>query len=90
MKDVNEVPTEVDLEALKKQQALVNYLRKTLNFAEVIHGTIEPVCSLLHSSTQTDILEAIEFFTAAAAGNAVKSTNVGIKEILNLVWSKEA
>ncbi|XP_055952607.1 condensin complex subunit 1-like [Argiope bruennichi] len=75
-------------EEFVKQKAVVDYLKNTLNFAEVIHGIVEPVCALLHSSTQTDILEAIEFFTAAA-GNLVTGSDAGIKEILNLVWSTE-
>ncbi|KAG8183631.1 hypothetical protein JTE90_005619 [Oedothorax gibbosus] len=79
---------ETSEEECQKQQTLVNYLRDTLNFAEVIHGLSEPVCALLHSSTNTDVLEAIEFFTAAAT-SLVNGSDSGIREILNLVWSNE-
>ncbi|GBM42074.1 Condensin complex subunit 1 [Araneus ventricosus] len=86
--DKPETADDVNEEEFVKQKAVVDYLKNTLNFAEVIRGIVEPVCALLHSSTQTDILEAIEFFTAAA-GNLVTGSDVGIKEILNLVWSTE-
>lgn len=63
--------------------------QNTLNFSEVIHSIIDPINSLLHSSTQTDILEAIEFIVTIA-NNSVKGSESGIKEVLKLVWSKEA
>lgn len=71
------------------QKHLTKFIfQDTLNFAEVIHGLSEPVCALLHSSTNSDVLEAIEFFTAAAS-SLVKGSDSGIREILNLVWSNE-
>ena len=59
-----------------------------MNFSEVMHSIIEPVHALLYSSTQTDILEAIEFIMAIA-NNSIKGSESGIKEVLKLVWSKE-
>ncbi|GFY54758.1 condensin complex subunit 1 [Trichonephila inaurata madagascariensis] len=80
---------EVDnAEEFAKQKAVVDYLKNTLNFAEVIHGIIEPVSTLLHSSTQTDVLEAIDFFTSAA-GSLVTGSDAGIRQVLELVWSNE-
>ncbi|GFS87575.1 condensin complex subunit 1 [Nephila pilipes] len=75
-------------EEFEKQKAIVDYMKNTLNFAEVIHGIVEPVCALLHSSTQTDVLEAIEFFTSAA-GSLVTGSDAGIRQILELIWSNE-
>lgn len=84
-----EVDSADDAEEFAKQKAVVDYMKNTLNLAEVIHGIIEPVCALLHSSTQTDILEAIDFFTSAA-GSLVTGSDSGIRKILELIWSNEA
>lgn len=60
-----------------------------MNFAEVIHSILEPIRSLLYSSTQTDVLESIEFIIAIV-NTSVKGSDTGIREVLKLVWSKEA
>ncbi|XP_071042878.1 condensin complex subunit 1 [Parasteatoda tepidariorum] len=84
----NQEKTSTDNSDILEKQALVAYLKNTLNFAEVIHGVVQPICTLLHSSTQTDVLEAIEFLTTAS-GSLVNGLEAGVREILNLVWSIE-
>ncbi|KAG1681236.1 Condensin complex subunit 1 [Nymphon striatum] len=57
-------------------------------FANQVHRAIPIVCQLLGSKTNSDVLEAIEFFvTAFEFGVHIALT--GIRKMLLLIWSKE-
>lgn len=71
-----------------RQKTIVAFLKKMLKFSEVINDAIRPICALLHSSTQTDVLEAIDFFVVATS-SSLSGTEFQVHSILNLVSSNE-
>lgn len=51
-------------------------------------GAMEEMCQLLNSKTSSDALEAIRFFLVANQFH-LESAELGIKNMLSLVWSRE-
>lgn len=74
--------------ALSKQQVLVKYLEDTVKFAEQITKALSLICEFMQSKVTTDVLEAIDFFVAAFEFG-VRGAVVGVKQMFNLVWTKE-
>ncbi|XP_077510850.1 CAP-D2 condensin subunit [Amblyomma americanum] len=74
---------------LDKQKMLVCYLRDCAIFAEKIQAMIPVLCELLHSRTQSDTQEAINFFVSAHH-LGIRDATLGIRRMLPLVWSRES
>ena len=47
-------------------QAVVAYVSMALAFVQKLAGGVPTLCQMLGSKNQTDVLEAIEFFTTAS------------------------
>ncbi|CAK8698150.1 unnamed protein product [Clavelina lepadiformis] len=72
----------------EKQKAIITYLSESICFVEKFHEAVPVLCQLLKSKTQSDVLEAINFFTAAwefKLGFAVQ----GIAAMLDQIWNEE-
>ncbi|XP_051865844.1 condensin complex subunit 1, partial [Pristis pectinata] len=74
---------------LARQEVLVQYLQDTLTFGEKIQGAIEIVSKLLGSKNPSVVQDAIHFFVTISEFEVPGST-VGMRQMLPLVWSKEA
>ncbi|XP_067882621.1 condensin complex subunit 1 [Heterodontus francisci] len=77
-------PSELD-----KQEVLVQYLREGLTFTGKIEGAIEIVVKFLSSKNPSVVQEAIQFFLTISEFG-ISQALVGMREMLPLVWSKEA
>ncbi|XP_062895773.1 condensin complex subunit 1 [Mobula hypostoma] len=75
--------------SLARQEVLVQYLRDTLTFGEKIQGAIDVVCKLLGSKNPSVVQDAIHFFVTISEFE-VSGSMVGMRQMLPLVWSKEA
>ena len=58
-------------------------------FATQIQAAVPVICQLLGSKTNTDILEAIDFFVTGFEFG-VTLTMIGIRRMLHLIWSRES
>lgn len=85
--DNSKAPEEI-VNALSKQQVLVKYLEDTVKFAEQITKALSLICEFMNSKVATDVLEAIDFFVTAFEFG-VRGAVTGVKQMLNLVWTKE-
>ncbi|XP_022328669.2 condensin complex subunit 1-like isoform X1 [Crassostrea virginica] len=74
---------------ISKQQVLVQYLKDCFAFATQIQAAVPVICQLLGSKTNTDILEAIDFFVTGFEFG-VTLTMIGIRRMLHLIWSRES
>ncbi|KAI1309383.1 Condensin complex subunit 1 [Halotydeus destructor] len=73
---------------VNKQTVLVRYLKDCVKFAEQIQIAIPLVCSLLYSSSVTDVQEAIDFFVAAYQFG-VQGALIGIRRMIVLIFSRD-
>lgn len=73
-------------EDYKKTENAVRFLEDSLEFSRIIAGAVPKLQELLMSKTDTDVIEAINFFTAAFQFG-IKNTEVGMRQLLYLVWS---
>ena len=64
-------------------------LQDSLSFATQIQSAVPIICQLLSSKTNSDVLEAIEFFVTGVEFG-VDSAVIGVRQMLGLVWSKES
>ncbi|GCB77969.1 hypothetical protein scyTo_0021154, partial [Scyliorhinus torazame] len=74
---------------LAKQEVLVQYLKDALSFASKIEGAIEIVSKFLSSKNPSVVQETIQFFVTISEFG-ISQALVGMREMLPLVWSKEA
>ncbi|XP_078064647.1 condensin complex subunit 1-like, partial [Mustelus asterias] len=74
---------------LAKQEVLVQYLKDALTFASKMEGAIEIVSKFLSSKNPSVVQEAIQFFVTISEFG-ISQALVGMREMLPLVWSKEA
>ena len=73
---------------LTKQQFLVNYLKDSVSFANMINKALPVVCKLLGSKQVTDVLEAIQFFVSAWEFGVLNAM-MGVRQMLSLIFSRE-
>lgn len=73
---------------LKKQQILVQYLKDSLEFATIINSSIKILTKLMHSETQSDKLQVIEFYVFAVKFGIISFVNA-MDNLLPLIWTKE-
>lgn len=83
---------EISQDIFEKKETLersVAYLEGALEFAKKIDRALPLILTLLDSPAQTDVLEAISFFTSAFRFGFSKSVE-GVRRMLDLVFSKES
>lgn len=73
-------------EEYKKTENAVRFLEDSLEFSRLIVCAVPKLKELLMSKTESDVTEAIDFFTSAFQFG-IKNTESGMRQILYLVWS---
>lgn len=73
-------------EDYKKTENAVRFLEDSLEFSRLVVCAVPKLKELLMSKTDTDVTEAINFFTAAYQFG-VKNTESGMRQLLYLVWA---
>lgn len=82
------VPIEVQ-EKIEKHQKAIEYLESALEFSELIDRAVPVILTFLDSNIISDVLEAINFFTAAYLFGFNQALE-GVRKMLYLVFSKES
>ena len=59
-----------------------------LNFIKLLNKATPTVSTLLGSTNKSEVLEAIEFFRVGYE-YGIESSEIGIKRMLHLIWSKD-
>ncbi|KAL8621609.1 hypothetical protein ACOMHN_036842 [Nucella lapillus] len=77
-----------EVNAVTKQQVLVQYLKDSLAFARQIQEAVPILCQLLGSKSTSDVFEAVEFFVTSYEFG-VSAALQGVRRMLVLIWSKE-
>jgi condensin complex subunit 1 len=77
-----------DLE-LKAKRKQLDFFFDAICFVTGFHNSQGALLMLLGSKTNTDVLEAIQFFTTAAEFQ-LETAAEGVRKMLILVWSREA
>ena len=77
-----------DDEVLSKRKLQLDLLMWTVDLLSQLDSAIPSLLALLGSSSNSDVLESIEFFVVAKQFN-VQRSDVGLKRMLGLVWSRE-
>ncbi|XP_053684767.1 condensin complex subunit 1 isoform X2 [Sabethes cyaneus] len=86
------INTKVDKDLNEKFQKIeseVNFLKDSIRFSEIVAGAVPKLQEMLKSKSQTDVYEAIEFFTYAYLFG-IKGTEGGMQQMLYLVWDSDA
>ncbi|XP_037077829.1 condensin complex subunit 1-like [Pollicipes pollicipes] len=68
---------------------MVLYFKDSVAFARLIDEAIPGICGFLRSAQTTDVLEAVSFFVTAFEFGLLQAM-VGIRQMLSLIWSREA
>lgn len=64
----------------------VEFLSDSLEFSEIITKAVPKLEELLMSKTNTDVFEAVDFFTTGYLFN-IKGTESGMRRMLSLIWT---
>ncbi|XP_021694016.1 condensin complex subunit 1 isoform X2 [Aedes aegypti] len=67
----------------------VNFLKDSIRFSEIVSDAVPKLQDMLMSKSQSDVFEAIDFFTSAYLFG-IKGTECGMQQMLYLVWSSDA
>lgn len=73
-------------EEYKTAENAVRFLEDSLEFSRLIVLAVPKLQELLMSKTDSDVTEAIDFFTSAYQFG-IKNTESGMRQLLYLVWS---
>lgn len=73
-------------EEYKKTENAVRFLEDSLEFSRIIVIAVPKLQELLLSKAESDVTEAIDFFTSAYQFG-IKNTESGMRQLLFLVWS---
>jgi condensin complex subunit 1 len=73
-------------EDYKKTENAVRFLEDSLEFSRIVVSAVPKLQNLLMSKVETDVNEAIDFFTSAYRFG-IKNTECGMRQLLYLVWS---
>lgn len=73
-------------EDYKKTENAVRYLEDCLEFSRLLVNAVPKLENLMMSKTDSDSSESINFFTAAYLFG-IKNTEIGIRQMLYLVWA---
>ncbi|XP_058451548.1 condensin complex subunit 1 isoform X2 [Malaya genurostris] len=76
-------------EEFQKAENEVNFLKDSIRFSEIISDAVPKLQDMLMSKSQSDVVEAIDFFTYAYLFG-IKGTECGMQQMLYLVWSSDA
>lgn len=69
-----------------KQSSMVDFFSDCLDFSRMITEAVPKIEEFLLSKTNSDVFEAIEFFTTGYLFN-IKNTEHGVRRTLNLLWT---
>jgi condensin complex subunit 1 len=72
-------------EDYKKTENAVRFLEDSLEFSRLLVNAVPKLQNLMMSKTESDSVEAINFFTAAYLFG-IKNTEEGMRQMLYLVW----
>lgn len=73
-------------EEYKNTENAVRFLDDSLEFSRIIVEAVPKLQELLMSKVDSDVVEAINFFTTAYKFQ-IKNTESGMRQLLYLVWS---
>lgn len=73
-------------EGYKKTENAVRFLEDSLEFSRIIVSAVPKLQDLLMSKVDSDVVEAIDFFTSAYRFG-IRNTESGMRQLLYLVWS---
>lgn len=73
---------------MKTQCNTVKFLQDSVNFAKIINMAVPQILEMLQSKTNSDVLEAVDFFTYGYMFG-IRGTEEGMRRMLYLVWSTE-
>lgn len=76
-------------EQFQKIENEVNFLKDSIRFSEIVSDAVPKLQDMLMSKSQSDVFEAIDFFTSAYLFG-IKGTECGMQQMLYLVWSSDA
>ncbi|XP_055595244.1 condensin complex subunit 1-like isoform X2 [Uranotaenia lowii] len=76
-------------EEFQKIENEVNFLKDSIRFSEIVSDAVPKLQDMLMSKSQSDVYEAIDFFTSAYLFG-IKGTECGMQQMLYLVWSSDA
>lgn len=76
-------------EELKMLKNLIEYLEDMIGFIQQFHAVVPVLCKYLRSRTQSDVIEAIHFFTVTCNFN-LDFTFIGVREMLEQIWDDDA
>lgn len=74
---------EQDLDVKASQ---VGFLSDSLAFSKIMSDAVPKIETLLMSTTNTDVFEAIDFFTTGYLFD-IRGTQCGVRRLLSLVWT---
>lgn len=75
-------------EEIKKRKFLIKYIEDNISFNCLISKAVDIVSEMLDSSTQTDVIEAIDFIVTAVPFE-IEAIDHGMVKILSQIWSKD-
>lgn len=70
----------------EKQNSLVTFYKDCLEFSRLITEAVPKIEDFLLSKTNSDVFEAIDFFTTGYLFK-IKNTEHGVRRMLNLLWT---
>lgn len=70
---------------MEKQDGVIGFLQDTLEFSKAMALAVPKLEDLLMSNTNSDVLEAIEFFKTGYLFN-IKGTEDGMRKMLRLLY----
>lgn len=73
-------------EEYNTQEQTVKFLDDSIQFAQVMVQAVPAIENMMLSKINSDVFEAIEFFTTAHLFG-IKGTETGMRKMLFLVWS---
>ncbi|WWC67026.1 uncharacterized protein I206_100933 [Kwoniella pini CBS 10737] len=78
----------LDPELIQRLRLTKKYYSDALRFINQLEGAVTTLCQLLVSTTKTEVLEAMRFFRIAFEYD-LQSSEIGIKTMLHLIWTKD-
>lgn len=73
---------------ITKQKNIVEYLENSVQFVERLQACVPALCDLLRSKVTSDVIEAINFFTAACQFK-LDFAIIGVTAMLQQIWHEE-
>jgi condensin complex subunit 1 len=80
--------TVLDPELVQRLRLTKKYYADCLQFQHQLERATPLLCTLLVSTTKSEVLESIRYFRTAYEYN-VQGADIGIKKMLHLIWTKD-